>query len=735
MRLLIMLSKQQLRVVNHTRGPLLAVSGPGSGKTTVIVHRAARLINENIVPPDNLLVVTFSRRAADEMRGRIQGLLRGTGVQITREQFTTIHSFGYQIVHRYRGRPRVLGASASDRLLRGILADQGLYDRRDPQSLHELKSEISYLRSHRINPSDAGSGYEPRTLTRDELTDVLDEYQHRKKAAGVSDFADLLEEALHLVETDHQVRDAVQGRYRHVMLDEAQDTSPLQFELVSRAAAPENNLVVVGDDDQAIYSFRGGSPEMMLGFGESFPGAALVRLTTNYRSSPDLVRLSRRIIGHNTNRYVKDLRAHSRGTSDIRVIAPADTEQQTDEVVSAACAGGAFERPGQMVVIYRTNVQAVPIIDRLVNDGLPFRLLSSGSRDMFHRTMVEDMAAFLRLVGDPEQPRVADVIRLMNKPTRYIPHSLLLQLQQQLPAVTGDMWSRLINHRELSAGQRGKVRNLYETLLTYSIRYQGRTDRRKLDDMLSERTLGYGAHLRSQAGDHERRSVYYRQFRTFQLLARGDNFIEQVARIRGEVRRAVRSTENQPGLVLATCHSAKGLEWPEVWIIDLLEGIHPSPAVGSVDSIGDEEEERRLFYVAVTRTMKKLTISIPAKYVGVRVRASRFAVEAGLRPPRTTADPRSMSTPERGRTAPSGPDRPTDNTPLARPELSNPITHSSQIESGGKLMHARYGEVTVDGVDAGAEIVRVKTLDGSLKELHIPTCIKNGLIGRPNADS
>ncbi len=727
------LSSQQQRIVDHTRGPLLAVSGPGSGKTTVIVHRAARLISEEDVHPDNLLVVTFSRRAADEMRGRIQRLLRGTGVQITREQFATIHSFGYQIVHRHRGRPQVLGGSASDRLLRGILADEGLYDRRDPQSLHELQSEISYLRSHRIDPSDEGSGYEPQVLTRDELVSVVDEYRHRKKVAGVSDFADLLEDALHLLKTDARVRDAVQGRYRHVMLDEAQDTSPLQFELIVRAAAPENNLVVVGDDDQAIYSFRGGSPDTMLDFGESFPEAFVVKLTTNYRSAPDVVDLSRKIIEHNSRRYGKGLKAHSSRESDIRVIQPPDTDRQTDEVVKAASAAHAFERPGQMTVIYRTNVQAVPIIDRLVDDGLPFRLLSSAGRDMFRRTMIEDMTAFLHLVNDPEQPRVADVVRLMNKPTRYIPHALLLQLQQQLPAVTGDVWSRLLNHRELSAGQRGKVADLYTTLVTYATRYRSRTDYQKLDDMLSDRTLGYGAHLRNQAADHERRSIYYGQFRTFQLLARRNDFIERIANIRSQVGRAVKSGDDDPGLVLTTCHSAKGLEWPHVWVIDLLEGVQPFPAAGAASSIGDEEEERRLFYVAVTRTIESLTVSIPRKYAGVRATASRFAAEAGLGDQGSKRDTGNRQALKR-RPGSSRADRPADAKTRTRPELKNPITHPAQLKPGTRLVHTRYGEVTVDDVDASKELVRVRIPDGDLKDLHIPTCIDNGLIGHPDDD-
>lgn len=716
------LSRQQLRVVNHSRGPLLAVSGPGSGKTTVIVHRAARLIGEEGVSPDNLIVVTFSRKAADEMRGRIQRLLRGTGVQITREQFATIHSFGYQVVQRYRGRPRVLGGPPSDRLLREILAEQGMYDRRDPQSLHELKSEISYLRSNRIDPSDRSSGYEPQVLTRDELAGVMDEYRHRKRVLGVSDFTDLLEDALRLLKRDADVREAVQQRYQHVMLDEAQDTSPLQFELIARVAAPENNLVVVGDDDQAIYSFRGGSPEMMLDFGQLYRDAVVVKLTTNYRSAPDLVRLSRKIISHNSERYDKDLKAGSRRSCDIRVIQPVDTDRQTDAILKAASAHDAFERAGRMAVIYRTNLQAIPIIDHLVQENLPFRLLSSGSRDMFRRTMLEDMMAFLRLVGSPDQPRVADVVRLMNKPTRYIPHAVLLQLQAELPTVTGDIWSRLLSHQELSAGQRSKISELHRALLTYSTRYRSRTDSRKLDDMLSDRTVGYGIHLRNQAADNERRSIYYRQFRTFQLLARRNDFTERVERIRGEVRRAVGSGEDHPGLILTTCHSAKGLEWPYVWIIDLLEGIQPSSAARADDSIGNEEEERRLFYVAVTRTIKGLTASIPGKHAGARATPSKFAVEAGLltdneRPRKTKATPpgaRSSSSRE--------------HTP-ARTRVENPIAHASHLRPGTQLIHIRYGEVTVDAVNSGEEILRVRIRDGAVKDLHIPTCIENGLIG------
>ncbi len=731
------LNEQQQQVVNHVEGPLLVVSGPGSGKTTVITRRAARLLRDGIVSPDHLIVVTFSRRAADEMRHRIQRDLQDTTISITREQFTTIHSFAYQVVNRYDQRPMVLSGRGSDRLLRGILASKGLYDRRDPHTLNDLKAEISYVRSNQIDLNNPATPYASQVLDRDELWEIMRRYQQEKQAQGVSDFDDLLEDALRLVRDDPSVRGSVQDRYRYVMLDEAQDTSPLQFDLIRLVAAPQNNLAVVGDDDQSVYSFRGASPQMMLQFSKLYESTTVMKMTTNYRSTANLVRLSHRIIDHNAHRFSKDLTAVSKSKSRIRVVQPRDSEDQVGQIIRAADDQGAFARPGRMAVIYRSNIQAVALIDGLVNEGHPFRLLSSASTDVFQRPMVQDMMSFLRLADNPSEPQVRDVVQLMNKPTRYIPHRLLLEVKDRLPDVSPDVWEVLARHPNLSRRQQDAVWDFYQALIRYHRRNPDTPDLARLKDFLRQKSFNYRKHLTDQARNPEGSKIYYQQYDTFQLLAHGNDFVQRVHRIRKIMRQAIRLTDSDPGLVLTTCHSAKGLEWPHVWIIDVLEGIQPSSAM-LAEGNSDEEEERRLFYVAVTRTVEDLTLSVPKKYGSSRPEVSRFIIESALLPP---GDPRVKARRQQGQKSSgrpayrvrggrrnAGPDG--GRVRQKPPGFRHPIVDRSVLVVGAQLSHIRYGEVTVRNVDDEEGVMTVETESGASRDLHIATCLKNKLIGR-----
>lgn len=734
------LNPQQQKVVNHTDGPLLVVSGPGSGKTTVITHRTARLLGDMGVAPRHLLVVTFSRKAANEMRKRIQQLLQGTGIRITKEQFTTIHSFGYQIVHRYQGRPNIISGRDQNRLLRDILGNMDLWDKRDPQTLRDLKGEISYVRSHQLDLSDSNTNYKPQVLDREPLYDLLRQYRDGKQRSGLCDYGDLLEDALHLLTHDLTVRHEVQNRYRYVSLDEAQDTSPLQFKLITTVAAPHNNLVVVGDDDQAIYSFRGGSPEMMLAFPTLYENATIVKMTTNYRSASNIVQLSQHIIEHNNNRFDKDLQAATKRESTLNIVQPKDTHDQVTHIMESAKHHGAFQRPGEMAVIYRMNVQAVPLIDRLVDTQQPFRLLSTGSRDLFQRPILEDMMAFLRLVNHPEAPYVDDVVQIINKPTRYIPHDVLQDAKDHLPDISADIWRVLMNHPALSNRQQSNVRSFYQSLTRYQRAHHGLSDHDTLDDFLSKASFNYKKYLSDQAGnDDSRAKVYRRQFRTYQTLAHNNDFVERVLDIREAVRVAVNRTSDEPGLILTTCHSAKGLEWPKVWLMDVLQDIQPSAAVKADDSIGDLQEERRLFYVAWTRTSDALTVSVPKKYAGREALVSQFIVESQLLPdndPRVTKfqKQREKKTQRQSRQTSITDPRPKQKTrhktrKTPKYTIEHPVTNSDQLKPSMQLVHRQYGNIKVGHIDPSRDIVRIKTNDGKRKELHLETCIKQGLLG------
>ncbi len=732
------LNRQQREVVQHFKGPLLVVAGPGSGKTTVIVHRAARLFRKKRISPDQLMVVTFSRRAAEEMRHRIQELLRGSQIRITRSQFATIHSLGYQILARYDRRPDVLSARDANHLLRGILAERDLYDKRDPLTLRDLKSEISYVRSNRIPLPAIGKEYRPQVLPAEDFLAVVKQYRRSKEQRGMSDFGDLLENALHLLRERKDVRDQVQNQVQHVMLDEAQDTSPLQFDLIAEVAAPQDNLTVVGDDDQSIYSFRGADPHVMLRFCTRYADAKVIKMTINYRSAADLTQLSRRLIDRNRKRFSKDLRALPGRTTTMDCIQPHDVTEQAERVIDDARDRRAFTEPGHMAVLYRNNVQAVPLIDRLVQERYPFRLLASAGAKILQHPMLDDMVAFLRLVADPGNPSAANVEQLINKPSRYIPHRLLREIRTRFPEAAGEIWRVLLRHPELSHRQRENVQALYHGLLDYHRNAGGRrSDAEQLDDFLCKDPFNYDKYLRSQSGDIERVNSYRRQFRTFQALAHQDDFVSRVAEMREGAAKAADSTEDDPGLVLSTCHAAKGLEWPHVWVIDVVDGILPSSAVRARDAVGDEEEERRLFYVAVTRAIDSLTVSTPKRGADGPVDVSPFIEQVGLLP---GSDPRVRARAKRKRTR-GHHVRARDLSRKARqkeqqqkrksPQVRRPIENTSALRAGRKLVHAVFGPITVLKVSPAQKTVQIKTKTGEKKNLHIPACINNQIVGYP----
>ncbi len=721
--------------MRHERGPLLVSAGPGSGKTTVIIHRTARLLQEDGISPDQLMVVTFSRRAAAEMLHRIQALLARSDVRITRRQFATIHSLGYQILRRYDGPPDVLSGKKVNRLLRQILAERELYDRRDPLTLRDLKSEISYVRANRIPFSDIGQRYRPQVLDAEDFVALLQSYQRRKEQQGASDFADLLEDALELIKNEESVRSDIQGRIQYVMLDEAQDTSPLQFDLISEVAAPQNNIAVVGDDDQSIYSFRGADPDLLLRFPDMHQHVQVVKITTNYRSAGNLVQLSRRLIDHNRRRFPKELRALADRKTTIECVQPRDEIDQTAHILRAAHQNRAMDRAGQMAVLYRSNVQAVPLIEALTRQGHPFRLLSSGGAHILHHPILEDMMAFLRLVDDPEKPQTADVQQLINKPTRYIPHRTIQQLRQQLPQLTGEIWRHLLAHPDLSGRQREEIRKLYQGLLDYRREEGEKGDAAKLDDFLNRSPFHYDQYLRDQSDEPDRVQGYRHRFRMFQSLARSDGFLEHIQGMRQAAAGAANTAEDDAGLVLSTCHAAKGLQWPQVWIMDAVDGVMPSSAIRSRRRIGDEEEERRLFYVAVTRAVEGLTVSIPHSGADGPLEPSPFVEESGLL---DSGDPRIRSRQRRRqkrrstRSASSGQKAKDSRERDEQTQgVRHPIRDANALRPGRRLVHATFGCVRIKEVYPDDRTVQITTEAGEDRNLHIPACLNNELLGYP----
>lgn len=734
---------EQRRAIEHEQGPLLVVAGPGSGKTTVIVNRAARLLQRGLVESERLIVVTFARKAAEEMRKRAQKLLAASNIRVDNAQFTTVHSFAYRLCRQYGLTPHVMGVSQRVSLLRRVLHELELYEKSDPQTLQELLGEMSYIRSNRFTLTKEDD-YEPRVLERAAFAEVMVRYQKLKKQLERCDFDDLLEQALSLMQTRKEIRRDVQRTYQYVIVDEAQDTSKLEFELLQIVAAPENNIALVGDDDQAIYSFRGGTPTTMLEFPNRYPQATVVTLNCNYRSPHKLVTFSHNVIRHNKQRFPKQIIAVPERPAVIRYLRPADEFEQVRQIVEFARENKVFQSKGNMAVIYRNNIQAVPLIDALVDHKLPFVLLPENSRSLFDQPMLQDMISFLRLLCNPLQPEINDLVRLLNKPTRYIRRSAVEQAVRNFHndrAAFASFWEMLLRNEVFSTRELEAVRSFQALVLRIDRETRHASDYEKLDVMLAAERFGYARYLHELANDDSARAAaYVRQFCLLQTLARKNDFVDRIYRIRQAVAEATSTYDREggirPGIVLTTCHSAKGLEWPCVWIIDCVDGVIPNITIQAKDAYGDLEEERRLFYVAATRARQCLMLSAPQQYGGAAARPSRFLQEGELFSvePRVARDEEDLRPRVSKRGGQVGKHRVRERKRVKNgnaAEIMHPIEKSTELQPGLHIVHRYFRETYIEDIDLERGWMIVRSVERSTETyvLHIETCIEQRLIG------
>jgi DNA helicase-2/ATP-dependent DNA helicase PcrA len=369
--------------------------------------------------------------------------------------------------------------------------------------------------------------------------------------------------------------------------------------------------------------------------------------------------------------------------------------------------------------------------------------LSSRGSDVFQSWILEDMMAFLRLVRSPEEPLVQDVIRLMNKPNRYINYDVMARVKEALPERSADVWNMLMSHSELSTAKQRRVREFYHALCAYNEGHRRASDHVKLESMLEDQVFDYKHYLtQDQAhGDEARAEIHIRRFRLYQTLAHSDDFLLRVERIRNAVRRAAVGKRNEPpeGLVLTTFHTAKGLEWPHVWIIDAVDGLVPSAAIEADDSVGDMEEERRLFYVACTRTIESLTISAPRNLAGESTVLSPFVTESGL----AVDKEKQAKSRQKGGLLSRALRRLTQGnlggqrkkTKPENPEhtIREPLQSVDELQPGTELLHRMWGHIIVEAVNTGKGVLWVRTQEGEKKRLSVRTCLENGLLGQPGS--
>jgi superfamily I DNA/RNA helicase len=616
------LNEAQQAAVDHRQGPLLILAGAGSGKTRVLTQRIAALLREG-VPPEAILAVSFTNKAADEMRERMQALCGKARSEAL--VLSTFHSFGVRFVHEEKftlglGKKFVIfDQGDSLGVVKDILRhmrDSGAARRLDPAA---IQARVSKWKNEGLSPADVPeSDFEYDDIARD----VYPDYVARLHAMRALDFDDLLLAPVRLLRDNDAVRAKWRARFRHVMVDEFQDTSVVQLELVKLLVNELGNVCVVGDDDQSIYGWRGAQVGNILDFDRHFKGTRVVKLEDNYRScSPILDVANAAIAQSGERRHGKVLRAARGGGDPVRLCVTIDAQAEAKLVVGELRDLHAAGRPyDDMAVLYRSNLQARLLEEELRAQAVPYQLY--GGTQFFDRKEVKDAAAYLRAVVN-----FADDIslrRIVNYPARGVGTKTVERLDafaeaqrcsfgqallraEEVPAVPPEARAaigRLLNllHESSAALEQGK--NLVQIARRIFDSVDLRGDLSAAADGGPQGALRYRniEYLLTWLERYESKAE--REARSLQ------NFLERVT-LRGDPK----DSEAGEGVVLSTLHAAKGLEFAVVFLIGCVEGQLPhsrttDPKV-TESSPTDVEEERRLFYVGVTRARDRLYLTRP----------------------------------------------------------------------------------------------------------------------------
>ena len=601
-------SKAQTQAIMHKDGPMMVLAGPGSGKTTVITHRVQYLTKEYGIDPGDILVITFTRAAAEEMRERYEALTGG-GSRVT---FGTFHSIFFRILklaYRYTA-DNIVREEQQMQFVRELAQAGGLEPEDENEFAASILSEISSVKGERIALEHYYSKNCPDAVFRQ----LYAGYEEKMRRAGLIDFDDMMVLCLELFTERKDILSAWQRRYRYILIDEFQDINRLQYEIVRMLAKPEDNLFIVGDDDQSIYRFRGAKPEIMLGFERDYPGAGRILLDVNYRSTEEIVAPALRLIGENQKRFSKAI--HTTGRHGKNVITklwqdPGEENLAIAREIQLYLQSGV--RPGDIAVLYRTNAGPRFLMEKLMEYNLPFRTRDTVP-NLYEHWISRNILTYIRIAMGSRARE--DILQVINRPKRYISRDAMpdetVSFEKMKAFYADKDW--IAERIESLEGDLRAIARMSPLAAVNYIR-QG---------------MGYDEYLIEYAA--------FRRMRPEELLETADELKESAAGFKTFdewfahieaykeelLRQAAQRRTETDAITLATMHSAKGLEFPIVYILDANEGITPHSRA-MLDE--DMEEERRLFYVAMTRAKTRLHVYAVRERYHKKAEVSRFVWE------------------------------------------------------------------------------------------------------------
>ena len=700
---LAVLNQAQREAVQHTEGPLLVVAGAGSGKTRVLTHRVAHLVHDLNVRPNEILAITFTNKAAGEMRERLERMLGATARAIW---ILTFHAACGRMLRReaerlgYRSTFSIYDDQDQVRLVKACLEELGKDPKRfSPRGIH---SQISRAKNELVSPED----YLARVASFWDQTvaEVYDLYQRRLHASNAVDFDDMLMLTVQVFERFPEALERWQKSFRYILVDEYQDTNHAQYRLLQLLGAEHGNVCAVGDQDQSVYGFRGADIRNITEFETDFPGTYVVTLEQNYRSTNSILRAANAVIEHNTERKPKHLFSDLGEGDPVRVVELED-EHSEARFVAAEIAGlidGGLSA-SEIAVFYRTNAQSRVLEDVLVRQDVPYQVI--GGPRFYERAEIRDATAYLTVLVNPSD--AGSLLRIANRPRRGIGDTSLARVVTYADTTGQTLWDALADPEAAgvtSAACRA-IRGFRSTMESLMAQAQELLVDEVLERMLektgildayeAERTI----EARGRIENLQELVGVAREYRQQTADASLAGFLQDISLVSDQDTIA-----DDRGLVtLMTLHNAKGLEFNSVYAIGMEEGIFPH--IRAIEEQG-VEEERRLCYVGMTRAMERLTLThtLSRSLWGRRSYnlASRFLDELPREVERERLKPSSWAS--------------YGSPASAAPQGGNPTL---SLSTGDSVRHASLGDGVVTAVEPGGVVTIRFAEDGSERRLMV----------------
>ena len=598
------LSKIQLDAVRVTEGPALIIAGPGSGKTTVLTNRIKFLIEEHKVAPEEILVITFSKAAALEMRTRFYSMCEDSFYPVT---FGTFHSVFFQIIHTqyHYNTSHILTLQKKRELMRLALKRSRIIDYPENELVDTLLKEVAYYKN-----TNESADFKSDTNINSEMWKIAyKQYRDLQIAENKIDFEDMLLIVRNLFRKNREVLTHYRSIYKYILIDEYQDINDIQYDCVTILEGDTANPWVCGDNDQSIYGLRGANPKIMLSFTDDYPNAAVVKLTDNYRSSKRIVEAAGKVIAENRNRFNKAIRGMGADGIPVELIHTKDEEEEDSRILEMI---NNTDKPyTDIAILLRTNIQATRFADLLRRNDIPYSIKDSVVNP-FMNAFFFDILSYLRLrdsMVSQSDFSIRDLLRILNKPSRYLRSDLINTGAKCLDEVIESLSGNLMYSQPLKV-LKVQLRSMEKMDMYESINF-------------IRKGIGYDNYMKLRLMNRDRFSEYMENMNWIQDMAKTCDDLNELIYLSEHYEEMVKGNENAAGegVHLMTYHGSKGLEFDTVILPRINEGVVPGTRSRDTESI---EEERRMFYVAMTRAKNRLIISFK---IGTRLKPalpSRF---------------------------------------------------------------------------------------------------------------